>query len=65
MGWMQGEQRGGDCHAQHPHFGLRKFGENAPSQWEQSSSLKDTPDHTNHWGYTPWLSMSLGSDIYK
>jgi hypothetical protein len=54
---------GGDCHAQHPHFGLRKFTQNAPSQWGQQA-LKDTPDHTNCWAYTPWLSMSLGPDSH-
>jgi hypothetical protein len=51
-------------HARHPCVDLGTFGQNAPSQWEQPA-LKDTPDHTNRWGYTPWLSMSLGSDRYK
>jgi hypothetical protein len=62
---MQGEQRGGDyCHAQHPSLDLGNLAENPQVKWEQPA-LKDTPDRTNHWAYTPWLSMSLGSDRYK
>ena len=36
-----------------PPWDLGSFAENPPRvKWEQQA-LKDTPDHTNRWGYTP------------
>jgi hypothetical protein len=49
-------------HARHPCVDLGSVAKKPKSsKWEQPA-LKDTIDRANHWGYTPWLSMSVGSD---
>jgi hypothetical protein len=54
-GWRQ-------PHAHHRLLDLGILAEKPKSSKWEEPALKDTIDRVNHWGYTPWLSMSLGSD---